>query len=496
MPVSAQDDWYFKLGYPNYAPSGMPDFNQTQDKWQRINCGPDGILNSANASDDLIVGPPEPYKQLIVPGPNCTLDSTLNTSSDDFVQWCFSGPVAVANCLWWFDSKYANHSGTPGDGEDECLLVEDYGAGDDHSSDTVPRLIERLAGNMPTSINGTTNISNAVVAIDDWLNETGLNDTLYVHIIPAPNFTQIEEEIERSQDVILWLGFWQNRTQPPTGNGVSGTGIRIGYWRLGWHYVTCAGVNSNESMIALSDPFFDNNASGNGPGRMVPDLHPDGYTSTFHNDAQNVSHDYYNVTEIPDVNPFFNWSLSDYPISLNPELVENFLEGERDTELPIHTLIELAVVISPKGPTGEATDAIGGTKDLYYTYETVYATGSGFVPGSLVNIYITEDKHWEDGMPINSTVYARKDNVTVDPGGNIVGEEIWPNPIPGEYDMIFDQDQDGFYNVGRDAVDNPNDPGFTVVAQAPALTPLGLIALVGLLTIIATSTIVRKRKKR
>ncbi len=36
----------------------------------------------------------------------------------------------------------------------------------------------------------------------------------------------------------------------------------------------------------------------------------------------------------------------------------------------------------------------------------------------------------------------------------------------------------------------------TPAAQVPALTPIGIAALVGLLTIIATSVIVRKRKKR
>ena len=145
--------------------------------------------------------------------------------------------------------------------------------------------------------------------------------------------------------------------------------------------------------------------------------------------------------------------------------------------------------------SGEATDAAGGTKDVYKTTETVYATGSGFDPGSKVDIYITEDKHWIDGMHINSTVYARKDNVNVTPDGTIFGEEMWPNPIPGEYDMVFDANQNGFYDVGIDAIDDPNDPGFTVLGQVPALTPIGIAALVGLLAIIATSTILRKRKK-
>jgi len=53
-------------------------------------------------------------------------------------------------------------------------------------------------------------------------------------------------------------------------------------------------------------------------------------------------------------------------------------------------------------------------------------------------------------------------------------------------------DDDGAANgviVDQGAIGNP-------AAQVPALTPIGLIALVSLLTIIATSTIVRIRKKR
>ena len=154
------------------------------------------------------------------------------------------------------------------------------------------------------------------------------------------------------------------------------------------------------------------------------------------------------------------------------------------------------LILETSYSTGEATDPTGRTKDVYYTDEIVYATGSGFVPNSTLRIYITEDKHWEDGMAINSTVFRNVSDVPVDGDGNITGFEMWPNPRPGEYDMVFDQDQDGFYNAGRDAVDHWAHSGFTVLGQVPALTPVGIAALVGLLTIIATSTILRKRKKR
>jgi hypothetical protein len=64
--------------------------------------------------------------------------------------------------------------------------------------------------------------------------------------------------------------------------------------------------------------------------------------------------------------------------------------------------------------------------------------------------------------------------------------------------MVFDANQNEYYDIGVDVVDHPAHPGFTVEGQVqvPALTPIGLAALVSLLTIIATSTILRKREKR
>ena len=93
--------WYYKPPYPNYAPSGMPDFDQKQDEG----------------------------------------------GTPDFpVYWNYCGPTAVANCFWWIDSKYADPTGTPGDGKDTFPLVRDYNEPvplnpgpntDDHAFDNV-----------------------------------------------------------------------------------------------------------------------------------------------------------------------------------------------------------------------------------------------------------------------------------------------------------------------------------------------------------------------
>ena len=148
-------------------------------------------------------------------------------------------------------------------------------------------------------------------------------------------------------------------------------------------------------------------------------------------------------------------------------------------------------------PSGDATNSVGGVQEKYNTGETVYATGSGFAPNKQVDIYIVGDYAWIGGEKITDyQVYASRKDVQTDAAGNITAEEIWPHPRPGEYDIVFDANQNEIYDVGVDVVDHPNHPGFTVFGKVPALTPVGLLALVGLLSIIATSTILRKRKKR
>jgi len=312
----AVGEWYFKPAYPNYAPSGMPDFNQTQDNWR----------NGAG-------------------------------------QWSFCGPVAVANCFWWFDSKYADPTGTPGDGVDTFPLVQNYFAPypvwsqDDHDpanvdDGTTPpgpngELVERLAWCMDTDgmrtgiLHSGTDVHEMEQCINDWLNATGLNKTFYEHTVKMPDFYYIEDEIKRCQDVILLLGFWEEYSP--------------GEWiRIGGHYVTCAGVDSENRTIAFSDPFIDNAEAG-GLGRVpVPHTYPHG--PTVHNDAQYVSHDYYAVDSGSPSPGGIEW-VPDYPAA-TPDFIPNFqfmnvpmefesMQGEWSGTPTIHTEIEYAVLISP-----------------------------------------------------------------------------------------------------------------------------------------------------
>ena len=446
--------WYWKPSYEDYAPSGMPDFDQKQDNW-------------------------------------------LYPFTD---QWTLCGPVAVANCFWWFDSKHNVPPGMPADGFDQFPLVRDYEdnlppyAGwvqDDHDMwnvnhlDTpwpppwapppptpqpfVPgyqnppilpmwgELVERLAWFMNTDdIQGTgsghigTRVPDMQSAIDEWLssetyeNGSSLADSLYEVTIPQPTFAQIESLVEISEDVILLLGFWYNDggsgeqkfvrgdidadgisltisdlaaciNGPPfpcddaadinddgivdsvdcedlayfftwgifpwgdpfaplpfPGCGTDPTPDGLGcasfppcpgdgeWWRVGGHYVTVAGVNSEDSLIAISDPFVDWAELGN-PGRVLDGYFiphsPPPHDPIEHNDAGNISHDIYRAES--SLSPGGLWALRNYPVSLYPELWTDNFNGQNipDEFIPvtqpwngvsqIYTEVEYAVAISP-----------------------------------------------------------------------------------------------------------------------------------------------------
>jgi len=217
--ISYQTTWHWKDPYEDYAPSGMPDFSQLQDNWNNP----------------------------------ITLQPT------------FCGPVAIANCFWWFDSRYNEQlPGVPGDAVDMFPLVRDYLDDlppytvfqDDHdmwnvdhgitgwppdveappatSQPFIPgeqmpggglpywgELVERLAWYLDTDGIRTgdativgTNIMSMQEGIDMWLSSemfedsSTLADTLCVVTTPMPTFEYVESLVEKCEDVILLLGFW------------------------------------------------------------------------------------------------------------------------------------------------------------------------------------------------------------------------------------------------------------------------------------------------
>jgi len=323
------EPWYIKSPYPDYAPSGMPDFDERQWGtyiWQ-----------------------------------------------DLWGQWSHCGPVAVANSIWWYDSQYEYYynpgSPPPPTYSDSFPLVQSYGGPpwDDHDPQNLPPLVEHLAWLMDCDAQRTgpatgvfwsgTYVHDMEAGLAHYLSWSGVNpqgdvngdgvvDETDVDIITAaygstpgsptwnlaadvypastlypPStdnvvneldamlvaahmgetgmfieqtywaledwefFWFIEDEIERSQDVVLLLGFY-----------IPGTDYR----EFG-HYVTCAGVNSTTMELLISNPIRDDYEAGLTPGRSpVPHPHsPPEPPYTTHNNASLVSHDAYHVTLVP-----------------------------------------------------------------------------------------------------------------------------------------------------------------------------------------------------
>ncbi|MCD6160821.1 MAG: hypothetical protein J7K40_00215 [candidate division Zixibacteria bacterium] len=217
---------YYKSPYPDYAPAGMPDFDQKQDAWT------------------------SPYNG----------------------NWSWCGPVALANCFWWFDSKFETNTIPPPAIIDNYPLVQSYSPGiwDDHDPLNTMPFIQAL---MPyCSTDGAapgTMFWDLVAGAQVWIDSAGLTDSFTVTPFVGPDMEIITSNILISQDVILLLGFYELTDDEPFCKWVGG------------HYVTCAGACPEEPAICISDPYFDLN-EGNPPG-------PPAHASNVHNDAQFVS---------------------------------------------------------------------------------------------------------------------------------------------------------------------------------------------------------------
>jgi hypothetical protein len=246
-PTTSQ--WYVKPPYPDYALSGMPDFDEKQDNW----------------------------------GPGVGI-----------YTWC--GPVAAANSLWWLDSEFESIFNPapvpPPTISDSFPLVTAYGLWDDHSPSNVDPLVRNLAllmdtdGQMSHDGHTGTRWQDMVSGIQQYLIQQGVAGMFEVHFGEFPEFELIESEIERCQDVVLFLEFYQF-------TGSTWTKLYDNPSLESGHFVTCAGVNSTTYQLLISDPYQD--AFENGyPGRS-PVSHPAHADPTVHNDTQYVSQDAYGV---------------------------------------------------------------------------------------------------------------------------------------------------------------------------------------------------------
>jgi uncharacterized repeat protein (TIGR01451 family) len=150
------------------------------------------------------------------------------------------------------------------------------------------------------------------------------------------------------------------------------------------------------------------------------------------------------------------------------------------------------VTITVPCPDGDAADDTPAIKDLFTAGEAVYALAHNFAPNKNVSIYITPVRTWAYGDIIATYAIVGPVNTTTDANGSIGIDPlvlVWPNSEPGIYHMVFD-DPDGIFEPGVDIYDL-----FEVSGRAvPLVTPLGILALIGLLGIVAISTLVKKRR--
>ncbi|HPM38290.1 MAG TPA: hypothetical protein PK186_12105 [candidate division Zixibacteria bacterium] len=325
---------YYKLPYEDYAPYGMPDFDQKQDNWRYPPSG----------------------------------------------AWSHCGPVALANCFWWFDSKFEPSPVDPRPfapspisppWNDNYPLVGIYpvaGAWDDHDTNNVKPFVDSLALYAQTNVGSSgTSVLNLATGAQNWLASVGLG-TRYTMVVmpldPAVPYEFIRDQVLESQDVILLIGFWQE--------------MQTGYCeRIGGHYVTVAGTCPDplDSAFCISDPYFDNN-EGEPPAGSA-------HSAGAHNDAANVSgphgtihHDRYDVMPAACQQfvgaPLFTMELAGYPTA-TADIAPFYGQNPFDPSLPpvppqpglpVHAILEWAIIICPQPPSGADTvkcEPQGGT---------------------------------------------------------------------------------------------------------------------------------------
>jgi len=224
--------WNWKATWPDYAPNGMPDFDQ-----------------------------------------HGYYTDTFTLTVD--------GPAASANSLWWFDSEF-NGTITP-----DYPLVESYGDWDDHDPQNVPPLILDLAERMQTDGFPDqpgdwigTRPDDLANGIRDLLEEKDLLDDYSVTLEASPSYYLIRDEVLRCEDVLLLLGFWEHQPE--------------GWRRLGGHWVNGAGVDcADQRLIAISDPFIDSAERGYAGTYLPITDHETPHDWRLHDDAVYLSHDLY-----------------------------------------------------------------------------------------------------------------------------------------------------------------------------------------------------------
>jgi len=218
-------------------------------------------------------------------------DQRQDFNGDGIEDVGYCGPTAVANSIWWYNCKF------PGQG----IVPAGW---------TPAQLVQDLAQRMGTNAIGQgTWLNNMQAGIDAYLQAQGVNNLLYEHTEIDPNFDYIVEEVQKSQDVTLLVGFWH--IEVATFHAGNPPWWSLVYRRVGGHYLTVAGVDPANDRVALSDPDGDfaehgfpgvvrpagtdhNHDGDNDPATTISFRDPN-YAHAIHNTDTYASHDYYTL---------------------------------------------------------------------------------------------------------------------------------------------------------------------------------------------------------
>ncbi|MEW5923037.1 MAG: thrombospondin type 3 repeat-containing protein [Candidatus Zixiibacteriota bacterium] len=427
---------YYKAPYGDYAPNGVPDFDQKQNAWTDPASG----------------------------------------------AWSHCGPVALANCFWWFDSKFEPSPvdprpfwpgpGSPGlnDGYPLVSTYDPTGWWDDHDTNNVVPFVDSLAKYCLTNTGGNsgTNVFDLANGAQDWLDSVGLGNKYLINVYPVDNapasFEFLRGEVLRSQDVILLLGFWQE--------------VSPGYCeRVGGHYVTVGGTCTSpaDSAFCISDPFLDMH-EGEPPAGSA-------HVSSVHNDASNISgphgtiyHDKYFVvpnTCPPMMPPIFATELANYPSgpAVTPAFTgQNNIPGVGtivyQPMLTTHVVVEYAIVICSDRDGDGWSDDQDNCPDVYNP-DQIDTDGDG--NGDACDSDDDNDGVLDgsDNSPLNPDLCEDLDGDQCDDCA-VGTDDYGPLPDNNPSNDGTDTDGDGLCDVGDP--DDDND-GVTDAADTAPLNP-------------------------
>ncbi|MCC7019773.1 MAG: hypothetical protein IT332_08465 [Ardenticatenales bacterium] len=260
---------YIPADLTDYAPVGVPDFSACRPEWSR------------------------PAAEANGPG-----------------QWTFSAPVALADALWWLDSRAEPQPAAPPFVRDGHGLVTAYPAfgppRDDHDTANLGPLIDDLAGRVNTDNRGApgnvrgTRWEDFVDGVESYVATRRLKPGYAVATTLRPTGLWLRAQADRSAGVVVLIGVWEQAGE--------------GWRRIGGHYAALAGTDAAGEVVALADPVYDQAVRPDNGGRFVPTdgaAHSCRNAPRAHDDAGAVSHDRYDLFP-PSGMPDAAWALAGY----------------------------------------------------------------------------------------------------------------------------------------------------------------------------------------